>query len=118
MDRRLLASARADRTTVPTFLLEPRAHVDLGGLDDEAAGELGRLVVRLERALAAVPGVGRVHVHRWGDGLAHLHVFFFARPEGLPQLRGYTMPVWANHLPEIPDDEWQAIVAAVVASFE
>lgn len=100
-------------STVPDLLLAPRAHVDLGDLDDVLAAELGRLVVRVERALAAVPGVGRVHVHRWGDGLAHLHVFFFARPAGLLQLRGLTMPVWANHLPPLPDDERAAIVAAV-----
>lgn len=101
-------------STVPDLLLEPRAHMDLGDLDDELAGELGRLVVRVDRALAGVPGIGRVHVHRWGDGLAHLHVFFFARPAGLLQLRGLVMPVWANHLPPLPGDERAAIVAAVV----
>ena len=103
---------------VPMLLLEPRAHVDLGDLDDGLAGELGRMVVRVERALAAVPGVARVHVHRWGDGAAHLHLFFLARPEGLRQMRGVTMPVWANHLPPLPAEEWQAIVDAVVARLE
>lgn len=107
-----------ERTRVPHLVLEPRSHVDLGDLDDVAAGELGKLVVRVERALAAVPGVGRVHVHRWGDGLAHLHVFFLARPEGLPQLHGLTMPLWANHLPDLPDTEWHAIVDAVAATLE
>ena len=108
---------RAPQTvTVPGLLLEPRDHLDLGDLDDDMAAELGRLVVRVERALAAVPGVGRVHVHRWGDGLAHLHVFFLARPEGLAQLHGLTMPIWANHLPDLPDEEWTAIVDAVVAA--
>lgn len=105
-----------DRTRVPQLVLEPRAHVDLGDLDEDAAGELGRLVVRVERALAAVPGIGRVHVHRWGDGDAHLHVFFLGRPEGLLQMRGLTMPVWANHLPLLPPDEWAAIVDAVVVA--
>ncbi|ADG75430.1 conserved hypothetical protein [Cellulomonas flavigena DSM 20109] len=104
--------------SLPTLILGPRAHVDLGDLDDELAGELGRMVVRVERALAAVPGVGRVHVHRWGDGNGHLHLFFFARPDGMTQLRGLVMPLWAHHLPAIPDDEWDAIVASVVASLD
>lgn len=104
--------------SVPTLVLDPRAHVDLGDLDDDAAADLGRMVVRVERALAAVPGVGRVHVHRWGDGNGHLHVFFFARPEGMVQLRGLVMPLWTHHLPALPDDEWDAIVASVVARLD
>ncbi|MBO3088564.1 hypothetical protein [Cellulomonas dongxiuzhuiae] len=104
--------------SVPTFVLDPRTHVDLGDLDDDAAGDLGRMIVRVERALAAVPGVGRVHVHRWGDGNGHLHVFFFARPDGMVQLRGLVMPLWTHHLPALPDDEWDAIVASVVAALE
>ncbi|SFJ82392.1 hypothetical protein [Cellulomonas sp. KH9] len=104
--------------TLPTLILDPRAHGDLGDLDDEAAGALGRMIVRVERALAAVPGVGRVHVHRWGDGNGHLHVFFFARPEGMLQLRGLVMPLWAQHLPPLPDAEWDAIVASVVARLD
>ncbi|GIG39089.1 hypothetical protein [Cellulomonas phragmiteti] len=104
--------------SVPTLVLGPRAHGDLGDLDDEAAGELGRMIVRVERALAAVPGVGRVHVHRWGDGNGHLHVFFFARPEGMVQLRGLVMPLWTHHLPALPDDEWDAVVASVVAALD
>lgn len=103
---------------VPQLVLAPRAHVDLGDLDDAMAGELGRMIVRVERALAAVPGVGRVHVHRWGDGMRHLHVFFLARPEGLLQLRGLTMPVWANHLPVLPEREWRAIVRTVVGALD
>lgn len=105
-------------TSVPSFVLDPRAHGDLGDLDDAAAGELGRMVVRVERALMAVPGVGRVHVQRWGDGNGHLHVFFSARPEGLLQLRGLVMPLWTMHLPPLPDDEWAAIVASVVATLD
>lgn len=104
--------------SLPTLILQRRAHGDLGDLDDDDAGELGRMIVRVERALAAVPGVGRVHVHRWGDGNGHLHVFFFARPAGMVQLRGLVMPLWSHHLPALPDDEWDAIVAAVVRSLD
>ena len=63
-------------------LLMPRAHLDLGDLDDEHAAVLGRLVVRAERAVSALPHIGRVHVNKWGDGSAQLHAFFLARPEG------------------------------------
>ncbi|UZN02132.1 hypothetical protein [Cellulomonas sp. S1-8] len=104
--------------SVPTLILDPRAHGDLGDLDDAGAADLGRMIVRIERALAAVPGVGRVHVHRWGDGNGHLHIFFFARPEGLIQLRGLVMPLWTHHLPALPDDEWDAIVASVVIALD
>ena len=104
--------------SVPTLVLDRRAHGDLGDLDDDAAAELGRMIVRVERALAAVPGVGRVHVQRWGDGNGHLHVFFSARPEGMLQLRGLVMPLWTLHLPALPDDEWAAIVASVVARLD
>ncbi|MBF0689484.1 MAG: hypothetical protein IR158_17175 [Cellulomonas sp.] len=104
--------------SVPTLILDRRAHGDLGDLDAAAAAELGRMMVRVERALAAVPGVGRVHVQRWGDGNGHLHVFFSARPEGMLQLRGLVMPLWTLHLPALPDDEWAAIVASVVARLD
>lgn len=104
--------------SVPTLILQPRAHGDLGDLDDHAAGELGRMIVRVERALAAVPGIGRVHVHRWGDGNGHLHVFLFGRPEGMVQLRGLVMPLWSHHLPALPDDEWAAVVASVVSALD
>ncbi|MCC2335862.1 hypothetical protein [Cellulomonas wangsupingiae] len=107
-----------DSVSVPSVILDRRAHGDLGDLDDEAAADLGRMIVRVERALAAVPGVGRVHVQRWGDGNGHLHVFFSARPAGMLQLRGLVMPLWTLHLPALPDDEWAAIVASVVARLD
>ncbi|MCC2312752.1 hypothetical protein [Cellulomonas xiejunii] len=104
--------------SVPSVILDRRAHGDLNDLDDDAAAELGRMIVRVERALAAVPGVGRVHVQRWGDGNGHLHVFFSARPEGMLQLRGLVMPLWTLHLPALPDEEWAAILASVVARLD
>jgi hypothetical protein len=106
------------RTTpqpLPAYLLEPRAHLDLGDLDDSMAAELGVLVVRIERAIASVAGVGRVHVNRWGDGGAHLHVWFFARPEGMLQLRGSCLPDWLDLLPPLPDEQSAAITQHVVA---
>lgn len=65
-------------------MLLPRAHLDLGELDDLHAGELGQLLVRLDRAARALPAVSRLHVNKWGDGGAHLHVFLLGRPAGRP----------------------------------
>ena len=61
-------------------ILQPREHCDLGDLPPHLAGELGPLIVRVERAVDAVGEIGRVHVGRWGDGSAHLHFWFIARP--------------------------------------
>jgi diadenosine tetraphosphate (Ap4A) HIT family hydrolase len=83
-------------------ILESRAHLDLGDLDDERAAELGRLIVTVERAARSLPGVARVHVNRWGDGCSHLHVFFFGRPAGMLQLRGSCLPLWEEMLPRVP----------------
>jgi hypothetical protein len=47
------------------------------------------------RAIEALPHIARAHVSRWGDGGAHLHVFFLARPVGFAQLRGTFLAVWA-----------------------
>ena len=37
-----------------------------------------------------------------GDGAAHLHIFFFARPAGFTQLRGTCMAIWDDLLPAAP----------------
>ncbi|HVE63936.1 MAG TPA: hypothetical protein VNB94_09065 [Mycobacteriales bacterium] len=86
-------------------MLTPRAHLDLGDLDDEHAADLGLLTVRLDRAIRALGGIGRVHVNKWGDGGAHLHVMFLARPAGLLQLRGSNLSLWEEMLPRVPLDE-------------
>ena len=99
-------------------LLFPRRHVDLGELNDEEAGELGRMLVRVERAVRAVPHVGRVHVCRWGDGSYHLHYWFMARPARFPQLIGSFAAVWDDVLPPTPEHVWREnleIVARVLS---
>ncbi|MDP9239565.1 MAG: hypothetical protein M3O55_02855 [Actinomycetota bacterium] len=103
----------AEPAGVPAYLLRPRAHHDLADLPDDLAAELGVLIVRLDRILSAVPGVGRVHVNRWGDGGAHLHVWFFARPAGVLQLRGSCLPDWLDVLPPLPAAEWDALARHV-----
>lgn len=88
--------------------LEPLAHVDLSELDETAAAELGVLTVRVTRAIEALPGVGRVHVNRWGDGAEHLHIWFFVRPAGLTQLRGSCLPDWFDALPPMSQQDWES----------
>lgn len=105
------------RLGVHSFILESRAHLDLDQLTDELAADLGRQIVRIERAIrTSLDGVGRVHVHRWGDGLAHFHVWFIARPAGLLQLRGSALPVWLDVLPSLPADVWRADLERVAAA--
>lgn len=85
-------------------MLLPKDHFDLNELPDDLAGELGRLIVHTARAMETLPHVARAHVSRWGDGGAHLHVFFFARPEGFGQLRGTCFAIWDDLLPPTPSD--------------
>ena len=92
--------------SLPTLTIFPRAHLDLGDLTEELGAELGALVVRADRALAGIDGVGRVHVYKWGDGGAHLHVVLVARPEGMVQLRGHFLSTWMFVLPPLPADVW------------
>jgi diadenosine tetraphosphate (Ap4A) HIT family hydrolase len=95
------------------MMLQPLAHHDLADLPDELAAELGRLTVHINRAVESLPGIARCHVMRIGDGGAHLHVFFFARPEGFGQLRGSFLVVWDDLLPPSPAQEVEADARAV-----
>jgi hypothetical protein len=102
------------------LILECRSHLDLGDLPNLFAAELGVMTVRLERAVRSLDGVARVHVNRWGDGSAHLHMWFLARPYGRLQLRGTFLSLWDDILPVIPEPQWRenlALVAAWLADF-
>jgi hypothetical protein len=102
------------------LILECRSHLDLGDLPNLLAAELGVMTVRLERAIRSLDGVARVHVNRWGDGSAHLHMWFLARPYGRLQLRGTFLSLWDDILPVIPEYQWRdnlALVAAWLAEF-
>ena len=112
-DERWLVSMPSEPLAVPAVTLHPRDHLDLGDLTDEMAAELGVLLVRAHRALASIPGVGRVHVYKWGDGGAHLHVLVVARPVGMMQLRGMYLSTWMYALPPLPADQWRAIATHV-----
>lgn len=108
-------------TSLPVVLiLESRSHLDLGDLPNLLAAELGVMTVRLERAIRSLDGVARVHVNRWGDGSAHLHLWFLARPYGRLQLRGTFLSLWDDILPPMPEKRWRenlALVAAWLAEF-
>ncbi|MET7946012.1 hypothetical protein [Micromonospora sp. NPDC005324] len=96
------------------LMLLPLDHHDMADLPDELAAELGLLSTRIVRHMQALPHVSRAHVHRFGDGGAHLHVWFFARPEGQAQLFGSWLIAWDDLLPEYPSDVADADAAAVV----
>jgi hypothetical protein len=98
------------------MMLQSHEHYDLPDLPDEMASQLGLLTVHLARAIESLPHIARAHVSRWGDGGAHLHVFFFARPAGFPQLRGTCMALWDDLLPPVPDEQRDQDAAAVVAA--
>ncbi len=107
---------------VPLILmLHPRDHHDLADLPDALAAEMGVLTKHLTLHIQALPHVARAHVSRFGDGAAHLHLWFFGRPEGQGQFFGSWLPVWDDLLPVYPDDVADADAAtvadALVASF-
>jgi diadenosine tetraphosphate (Ap4A) HIT family hydrolase len=114
--------ARIGRVGVPLVLmLYPRDHYDLTDLTDELAAELGVLTTHIARHVQALRGVSRAHVYRIGDGGAHLHIWFFARPEGQAQLYGSWLVVWDDLLPEYPahlaDADAALVADALVASY-
>jgi len=100
------------------MMLLPKDHFDLTDLPDDLAGELGRLVVHVARAIESLPHVARAHVSRWGDGGAHLHVFFLARPEGFVQLRGTCLAIWDDLLSPTPLDVRDADALNVARALE
>ncbi|HEY7147091.1 MAG TPA: hypothetical protein VH637_22825 [Streptosporangiaceae bacterium] len=95
------------------LMLESSAHYDLPGLPDDRARELGLLMARIAAAIESLPHIARAHVSRWGDGGAHLHVFFFARPAGFSQLRGTCLAIWDDLLPASPQEQNARDAAAV-----
>jgi hypothetical protein len=96
------------------LILSPHAHHDFSTLPMNLAAEMGQIMVALGAAIEALPSVARVHVSKWGDGGEHAHVFFYARPTRMPQLRGTMMAVWDDYLPAIPCDVRDANARAVV----
>ncbi|HEX3932798.1 MAG TPA: hypothetical protein VHW64_19035, partial [Nocardioides sp.] len=98
------------------LMLHPREHHDLTDLTDDLAAELGVLTTHITRHVEALPHISRCHVYRIGDGGAHLHVWFFARPEGQSQLFGSWLVVWDDLLPEYPSSPAETDAAAVASA--
>ncbi|GAA4258524.1 hypothetical protein [Dactylosporangium darangshiense] len=99
-----------------TLLLWPAGHYDSSDLPPERAAELFPLAQRIERAMTALGGVARVHMMKVGDGAAHLHLWFMARPAGLGQLRGSCLALWDDILPKQDEAQWRAALAEVAAA--
>lgn len=110
-----------DMTFPGAAMLTTRRHAT--GLSDLTPGEaatFGVLCQRVTRALlsreAGSPGygdgrVGRVHLHFWGDGGEHFHVWFFPRPLGYLDLRGSYLVEWEELLPNATEQELLAAAA-------
>jgi diadenosine tetraphosphate (Ap4A) HIT family hydrolase len=98
------------------LILEPKEHYDIETLPPELAAELGPLLQRVERAMRAVGGIGRVHIGRWGEGSEHLHWWFMARPARMRQLSDSFAAVWDEILPPVPEEIWRESVDAVAAA--
>ena len=96
------------------LMLVPQNHHDFTTLPMDRAAEMGQIMVALGAAIEALPSVARVHVSKWGDGGAHAHIFFFARPTRMPQLRGTMMAVWDDFLPAVPEEVRDANARAVI----
>jgi diadenosine tetraphosphate (Ap4A) HIT family hydrolase len=103
-----LVGLPAQPAVLPSVVLHPRQHLDLHDLTEARGAEMGVLLVRIQRSLAAIEGVGRVHIYKWGDGGAHLHVLVAARPAGMMQLRGLFLSTWMDILPPLDPHLWQA----------
>ncbi len=102
------------QTGLPVMLmLSPLEHHDLPSLPLDLAAEMGQLVVAVSDAVEHVPSVGRVQLAKYGDGGAHLHLFFLGRPARILQFRGSPLIDWEENLPRVPLDVLQANARAV-----
>ena len=79
--------------------LAPNAHVRLDQMDAALLATFGDVVQRLAGAIQGLDGVARTHFSRWGDGSAHFHMHFLARPLGMMQGRGAMLAFWDDVLP-------------------
>ena len=101
-------------TGLPVMLnLSPLEHHDLPSLPGDLAAEMGQLVVAVSDAVEHLPSVGRVQLAKYGDGGAHLHLLFLARPARILQFRGSPLLDWEENLPRVPFEVLQANARAV-----
>lgn len=103
------AFVRAARTSVVfTGQVVTREHLALDDLDGDGYAALGRALGAAYNAVKSLPEVGQVHLNKWEKGKGHLSFAVHARPEGVLQLRGSNLPIWADMLPAIAEDEFAA----------
>jgi diadenosine tetraphosphate (Ap4A) HIT family hydrolase len=98
------------QTSLPgTVWLATRAHHDsFADLPVDLAAEYGPLAGRIERAILSLGDVGRVHVYRWGDGVAHFHIWFIPRPLGMLEATRENLILWEDVLPSASAEEIRA----------
>lgn len=101
------------RSVVPQVFLETRAHVDLTDMPHDVSVGLGPTIQRVEKAIVAAGDVGRVHIHRWGDGAAHFHLWLYGRLKGDRQMLGFGLVLWAMVLPPMPEATWNDAMSAI-----
>ena len=118
-DDRWLLTLFENSPFLGVVLLQPRAHIQsIADLPPDLAGEFGPMLGRVQRAIESLGGIGRVHVNYWGDGGAHLHVWFYPRPYGQLQLRGTFFPIWGFTLPNRPVEETREAGRRIAAAMD
>ena len=80
-------------------------HDSFADLPPELAAGYGPLAGRIERAILSLGDVGRVHVNRWGDGVAHFHIWFIPRPLGMLDATREMLMLWEDVLPPATADQ-------------
>lgn len=100
------------------LLLGSVEHHDLPTLPADLAAELGQLIVAVTAAMEQLPTVGRAQLAKYGDGGAHVHLFFFGRPARILQFRGSPLLDWEENLPRVPLEVLQANARLVAHRLE
>jgi diadenosine tetraphosphate (Ap4A) HIT family hydrolase len=116
-DRNWVLHNPASGSLPGTVWLASRLHVDsFCDLPGELAADFGGLVGRVERAIQSLGDIGRVHLYRWGDGVAHFHVWFMPRPLGMLEASKHMLPLWEDRLPPASVDDFAAAGKSIAAA--
>lgn len=65
-----------------------------------------------------MPGVGRVHIGRWGEGSEHCHIWFMGRTARMMQFRSSFAAIWDDVLPPTPENVWRENLELVRAALD